>query len=162
MFFLFSSLAGCENNNISQKNAIAQSKFTSEAQGAEGSDLGVQKLHHLNSQGMLDISKYYPLSNYKLFPKSTRRLLQREEFENSICRQTGAIDGPSQARVWRHCNARYYVLVALEDKGWCWGGSTTEASKHWIKCADDPDSGTDASDEFSRQELSDAEHEIYP
>ena len=75
---------------------------------------------------------YFPLSNYRKYPKNVRSLIRRTEIEDDRCR------GRFDSETYLACNQRYYLLLALEKKGWCWGGGDYGYQEHWIRCRDDP------------------------
>lgn len=84
------------------------------------------------------LKKYYPLSDYRRFPQSVRPLMQQIDFQHSVCRNGFDGQDPDGPESMKACNKAYELLVLLEDKGWCWGGSHTEAEKHWLACWRDP------------------------
>jgi len=87
-----------------------------------------------SAQDMADMRRYYPIEKYRSFPRSIRPLLQRAASEQDACRglaesqKYNGLSGP------RRCNLSHRALVLLEEQGWCWGGSDTEAEKHWMSC----------------------------
>lgn len=91
-----------------------------------------------SAQDMADMRRYYPIKKYRSFPRSIQSLLQRADSEQGACRgladgqKYNGLSGPSR------CNLSHRALVLLEEKGWCWGGSHTEAEKHWMRCKEIP------------------------
>lgn len=84
------------------------------------------------------IDQFYPLANYVSFPASVRPLMQEADFAYSRCRNGPLGRDPNGPEAMIACNRDYELRVMLEDKGWCWGGATTEAQKHWLACRRDP------------------------
>lgn len=74
-------------------------------------------------------------SNYLKYPEEVRSIIRRTDMENDHCRGSGG-DDPETLRA---CNRRYYLLLALEKRGWCWGGGDYGYQEHWLRCRDDPD-----------------------
>ena len=75
---------------------------------------------------------YFPLSRYQDFPRSVRGLLQRADVEDSVCRDRG------NEETMNACNRLHYMLVELERRGWCWGGSDIGADMRWVRCSAEP------------------------
>ena len=78
---------------------------------------------------------YRSPSKYLKYPQEVRLLIRHADTENDHCRG----DSGDDPETLRACNRRYYLLLSLERKGWCWGGSHYGYLEHWLKCADDPD-----------------------
>lgn len=76
--------------------------------------------------------RYYPLAKYRKYPETVRSLIRRADMEDDRCR--GIFDNETL----RACNRREWIMVELENKGWCWGGADVGYLEHWLKCADDP------------------------
>lgn len=74
-------------------------------------------------------------TNYKQYPIQVRSLIRLTDLEDGRCR--GRLGGAPETL--RACNRRDHLLVLLEKKGWCWGGSHVGYLEHWLRCADDPD-----------------------
>jgi hypothetical protein len=138
--FCFAMLAGCnadssvnvENQqNLKTTAADAHKPSQQPEQNAENSNLN-EAFSSPDDAGDL---KYYPLSRYKAFPTDIRPLLQRAEMENDRCRGNSG-DKPETLEA---CNRRYFVLLELEKRGWCWGGSQYSYKEHWLKCSQDRD-----------------------
>ena len=87
-----------------------------------------------SAQDVADMNRYFPIKNYRSFPKSIRALLQRNEYEHDSCR--GMAEGQKINGLSRlvRCNRAHRALALLEEKGWCWGGAFIEADKYWIPC----------------------------
>ena len=80
---------------------------------------------------------YFPVENYRKYPRQVRELIRRNEIENDQCRGIG--EGREK---YRACNRRHRLLVELERRGWCWGQGAVKlhisANNHWLPCSDDP------------------------
>jgi hypothetical protein len=78
----------------------------------------------------------YPLSHYRRFPASVRRLMQRSDAEQDLCRN-GNQDLPA---TYRACNRSWRASVELERRGWCDGNERNDAIMgdfHWLRCSRD-------------------------
>jgi hypothetical protein len=95
--------------------------------------------------------------NYRKYPIAVRSLIRRTDIEDNHCRG----DFGDDPETLRACNRRYYLLIALEKKGWCWGGADVGYLEHWLKCADDPDyrpGGYGSKPPYSRKDIEEVAH----
>lgn len=76
----------------------------------------------------------YPPTKYTKYPRNVRSPIRSADMENDHCRG-GTGNDPE---TYRACNRRDKIMVELEKKGWCWGGSNVGYLKHWLRCSDDP------------------------
>lgn len=73
--------------------------------------------------------------DYRQYPIAVRALIRRADVEGDHCRG----DFGDDPETLRACNREYYLLLALERKGWCWGGGHSSYQEHWLKCAQNRD-----------------------
>jgi hypothetical protein len=103
------------------------------------------------------MNNYFPLNKYNQFPRKFRPLLQRQDYEQDICRGSVGQNGSREAFVMESCNRAQRALYLLERQGWCWGGGQEAASDHWLACAKMPGysgrTGQYAGDTFSASEI---------
>ena len=101
----------------------------------------ISDLRKLSAQEERNMHEYFPAEMYAKFPNDIRYLLRRADFEHDICKTGPGAGGPNGVRAARSCDASDALLIAIENNGWCWGGSTTESDKRWVRCQLDLRSG---------------------
>jgi hypothetical protein len=105
--------------------------------------------------------RLFPSEKYRKFPGAIRSLLQRQEYEQDVCRSSSGENGERQVAVMIACNRAERALFLLEVRGWCWGGGAIAAEDMWLPCARLPRrrhaSFTYSGDPFSAQDIRDAQ-----
>ena len=98
------------------------------AERAEQESSGNQVVDYFDEDDL----KYFPLSRYEQYPEPVKLLIRQADIENGECR------GRFDKNTLRACNRRELIMIELEKRGWCHGGSLVGYEMHWLKCANDP------------------------
>jgi hypothetical protein len=161
LLVICATLSACHSLQNSQRQRYASARNDADEAIYGGVLSEVDGLRKLSAPEIKDMVEYYPLHHYSTYPPDIRVFLQREYFEHDLCRIAPGADGSNGPRAMRSCNASFHMMIALEDKGWCWGGSTTESEKRWVRCRDTVESGYMLADRepFSPAEIQQAERE---
>ena len=75
--------------------------------------------------------------SYSAYPPEVRLQIYRWDLLNQKCR--GHFRGSRDAA----CDGRHKLEQELLPKGWCYGGSDSPATRHWVLCAQDYPGGED-------------------
>ena len=135
------AMIACHQNKDSQPLIHRQERAGIKNAYASKPASDLLDLRKLTAQEVQNMQEYFPVKMYVRFPNDIRDLLRRADFEHDFCKAGPLPGDPDNLRSARSCDASDALLIVIEDRGWCWGGSTTESDKRWVKCRFDPRSG---------------------